>query len=303
MDLDIFNLPAIASSFLTGTLMTDFFDGIKKLLFNEVGAFSFIGKLIVALLIAFIAFVLVKLIDKLIIQKLVNNKIIKYEDSRIRTAASVVNSFVKIFIYAFAVLIILDFFGINTGSIIAVAGIGGLTVAFASQSIVRDVINGAFILFENQYDIGDWVMIQGLQGTVVDMSLRLVKIKDVAGQIHIIPNGVINIVTNYSKGQMKSVVDLSIPNNFPLEDLEIIVDEIAKKIKIENDLFLTKPTLLGIMSMQSFTYTARITALTNPDDQWLGERIIRKELLKRLQDLGVYTSIDRKKGIKDDGKI
>lgn len=280
-----------------------FFQGIKGLIFNEHGAFSLLGKLIIAVVVALLAFVLVQIIDKLIIQKLVHNDHIKYGDSRIRTAASVVNSFVKIFIYAFALLFILDFFGVNTRSIIAVAGIGGLTIAFATQSIVRDVINGAFILFENQYDIGDWVMINGLEGTVMEMSLRLVKVKDLAGQIHIIPNGTINIVTNFSKDQMKAIVDMSIPNSYPVEDLEKIIEEIGKSIKEDYNIFLTPPSLLGVMKMEALTYTARITAFTNHDDQWLGERIIRMEMLKRLQQEGIYPSTDMREVVVDNGKI
>ncbi len=228
------------------------------------------------------------------------------KNSRIRTAASIVNSFVRIFVYSFAVLAILDFIGINTRSILAVAGIGGITIAFAAQSIVKDVINGMFLLFENQFDIGDWVDIKGKSGTVVEMGLRTIKLQDIAGQIHMIPNGQIDIVTNYSKNQMKAIVDISLRADVDLDRAWAIIDKTLGDLKENYKIFLSQPTILGLMKVDEYSYTIRVNAMTNTGSKWEAERLMRKELIRALQKENMIIVNDIKLGVmkkKKNGKI
>lgn len=219
------------------------------------------------------------------------------------TAATVANSFVKVFVYSLAVLAILDFMGANTKSIIAVAGVGGITVAFAAQSIVKDVINGAFLLFENQFDIGDWIEVKGRSGTVVDMNLKTLKLQDFGGQIHMIPNGQIDMVTNHSKNPMKAVADISLSNMVPIEESFEVIRASIKDLKSQYRIFLSEPVILGIIRSDEFSYTIRIIAMTGPGSQWEGERIIRKNVISALQDQGLIKDIGRETKKVKNGKI
>lgn len=283
-----------------------FIDTFKSVFFNENGSLNFFGKILISALIAFVSYIIVTLVDKVINDKLIKDRTASEGNSRISTAASILNSFVKVFVYSFAVLVILDFVGVNIKSILTVAGIGGITVAFASQSIVKDVINGAFLLFENQYDIGDWIEIKGKAGTVIDIGLRTVKLQDIAGQVHMIPNGQIDIVTNYSKNHMKAIVDISLRVDVDIDEAWQLIDQTLEQLKKEYTIFLTRPVILGVMKVDDYSYTIKVNAFTNIGEQWEAERIIRRALLKSLQKEGlikIHGSHIGEKRKRKDGKI
>jgi small-conductance mechanosensitive channel len=118
---------------------------------------------------------------------------------QIRTLTSVITS-VGVFVILFvAMLEVLSLLGLNLGPMLASAGIAGLAIGFGAQTLVHDFINGFFILFENQYDLGDMVRIAGVKGTVEKMSLRQTVLRDEDGTIHIVPNSAIQIVSNTTR--------------------------------------------------------------------------------------------------------
>lgn len=264
----------------------ELFESIKTIFITTNGNISLVGKIVWSIVIAFFAIVLVKLLDKVINRKLIDETIAK-NNSRVGTAATVAKSFAKVFVYVLAILFILDIMGINTRSILAVAGIGGVTIAFAAQSIVKDVINGAFLLFENQYDIGDWVEIKGKSGTVISMGLRTTKLQDFAGQIHMIPNGQIDIVTNHSKNNMKAIVDIGLKNTVEVDE---VLDLLENGLK-EEEIFVAKPMIWGIMKVDEFSYTLRIIAIARPGNQWAAERLIRLQVISILQEHNLVNQI------------
>ena len=109
---------------------------------------------------------------------------------------NILNSAVRYLLYFVGAMTILERLGVPTGSIIATAGIGGLAIGFGAQNLVRDVITGFFILMENQYAVGDFVQIGDVSGIVEEMGIRVTKLRDRGGALHIIPNGLIQQVTN-----------------------------------------------------------------------------------------------------------
>ncbi len=118
---------------------------------------------------------------------------------QLRTLSSVIYS-VGVFVIMFlAALQILPLLGINMGPLLASAGIAGLAIGFGAQTLVRDFINGFFILVENQYDIGDTIKIAAVQGAVEDMTMRRTVLRDDNGSLHTVPNGQISIVTNLTR--------------------------------------------------------------------------------------------------------
>src|SRR5207244_12006129 len=117
---------------------------------------------------------------------------------------SIVGMFVIIFV---ACLEILSLLGINLGPLLASAGIAGLAIGFGAQTLVKDVINGFFILLENQYDIGDNIRVAGVKGTVEAMNMRSTVLRDEDGTVHIIPNSEINIVSNATRDWSQLTLD------------------------------------------------------------------------------------------------
>ncbi len=138
-----------------------------------------------------------------------------------RTLASVVTS-IGVFVILFvAALEVLPLFGLNLGPLLASAGVAGLAIGFGAQTLVKDFINGFFILIDNQYDIGDKVSIAGVKGIVEDMSLRRTTLRDDDGTVHIVPNSQITIVSNltrdWSQVAMRVVVAYSEPSDRIME--------------------------------------------------------------------------------------
>jgi small-conductance mechanosensitive channel len=159
---------------------------------------------------------------------------------QIRTLSGVITS-VGIFVILFiSTLEILSFLGLNLAPLLASAGIAGLAIGFGAQTLVKDVINGFFILLENQYDVGDVVRIAGVKGTVENMSLRHTTLRDDDGTIHIVPNSAILIVSNttrdWSQFTLKIVVSYSEPSDRIVNLLQQIGKDIRNDPQYVNDI-------------------------------------------------------------------
>ncbi len=159
---------------------------------------------------------------------------------QVQTLASVITS-IGVFIIVFlAALEILPLFGFELGPLLASAGVAGLAIGFGAQTLVKDFINGFFILLENQYDIGDNIRIAGVKGMVEDMTLRKTVLRDDDGTLHTVPNSNITIVSNttrdWSKLTMRIVVAYSEPSDRIMAFLKQIADEIRHDPAFANDI-------------------------------------------------------------------
>ena len=137
-----------------------------------------------------------------------NDKLLTHREKRASTISGVMRGVGGALVILFAVILTLDVF-INIGPLLAGAGVAGLAISFGSQSLVRDVISGFFLLIENQFDVGDVVDLAGLSGSVEHMTLRVTQLRDVEGAVHLIPNGQILTVTNRTRGWSRAVVDIA----------------------------------------------------------------------------------------------
>jgi len=159
---------------------------------------------------------------------------------QIRTLTSVITS-VGVFVILFVALLeVLSLLGLNLGPMLASAGIAGLAIGFGAQTLVHDFINGFFILFENQYDLGDMVRIAGVKGTVEKMSLRQTVLRDEDGTIHIVPNSAIQIVSNTTRDwaqlPLRVVVAYSEPSDKIVKLLKEIGNEVRGDPEFESDI-------------------------------------------------------------------
>jgi small conductance mechanosensitive channel len=168
---------------------------------------------------------------------------------QLRTLSSVIHS-VGLFIIMFvAALQILPLLGINMGPLLASAGIAGVAIGFGAQTLVRDFINGFFILAENQYDIGDSVKAAGVQGTVEAMTVRRTVLRDDNGTLHNIPNSEIKIVSNLSRDWSELALNISVAYSADSDRVIKLLQEVGDELA--NDpaylaMILTKPEVPGI---------------------------------------------------------
>lgn len=266
--------------------MDNFIRQGNRLLVSSALLWNIILKIGYSVLIIFGAIIIIKIGNRFI------DRLIKEEEGkdirRKKTMMLLLRSILKYTIYFFTAVIILSIFGLPVASLIAGAGILGLAVGFGAQSLVKDVINGFFILFENQFSVGDYVEAAGKEGIVEELGLRTTIIRNFAGQVHIIPNGEIGQVTNYSEGKMRVLVDVGISyDESPseaIEHLNKLCETIAKE---KADVLMEGPTVLGVQELAESSIVLRILAKVKPMEQWAMNRYIKQRVKEYLDEVGI----------------
>jgi small conductance mechanosensitive channel len=200
---------------------------------------------------------------------------------QIRTLTSVMTS-VGVFVILFiAILEVLSLLGLNLGPMLASAGIAGLAIGFGAQTMVHDFINGFFILFENQYDLGDMVRIAGVKGTVEKMSLRQTVLRDEDGTVHIVPNSAIQIVSNttrdWSQLPLRVVVAYSEPSDKIVKLLKEIGSEVRHDPEFSDDV-VSDIDVPGIDRVGNGEAEYLILIKTRPNKQYRVSRELRRRI-------------------------
>jgi small conductance mechanosensitive channel len=201
-----------------------------------------------------------------------------------RTVAQLLRSIGRLVIVALAMLLTLNQF-INIGPILAGAGILGLAVSFGAQSLVKDVITGFFMLVENSLSVGDTVEIAGKTGTVERVTLRVVRLRDVDGTLHIIPNGQILTVSNQTRGWSRAVVDVTVAYESDLERALDVFREEAADFAADPAwarLLDGAPDVLGVQQLAERGVSLRTLLRTHAGKQWEVARGFRYRILERL---------------------
>lgn len=228
-----------------------------------------------------------QLIDKVLIEKKQDNYF--FEERKVHTLALLLKSLARYTIYALAFLMILRQLGINTSALLAGAGVLGLAIGFGAQSLVKDIITGFFILFEDQYSIGDYIITPDAAGVVEEFGLRITKLRDANGGLHIIPNSEIRTLTNFNRGNGRAVVDVEVDY---YEDTEKVLD-LLKNIVAEltqewPETIVQEPDVLGVTQLSQTSIGFRIIAQTLPMEHWKVER----ELRRRIKDVFAKEGIE-----------
>ena len=150
---------------------------------------------------------------------------------QVRTVASVLTSVGIFVIFFVATLMVLSVFNLNLGPMLASAGIAGLAIGFGAQTLVHDFINGFFILFENQYDLGDVVRIAGVKGAVESMSLRSTVLRDDDGTVHMVPNSAIQIVSNLTRDWSQLSLKVTVAYSEPSDKIVQLLKEVGAEVR------------------------------------------------------------------------
>src|SRR5436190_836487 len=202
-------------------------------------------------------------------------------EQRAETLRHIVRSVVKGVVIVVVVVTIISELGFDIGPILASAGIAGLAIGFGAQSLVKDVISGFFILFEDQYSVGDVVKIGDLSGVVERMTLRATVLRNLEGQVHVIPNGNIHTVTVMTKEWARAVVDVTVAMKEDLSNVFQVLNRI--NARLAQDLqhqILEKPTLLGVEKLDDSGVTIRAIVKTPP----LKQADVAREWKRRIKD-------------------
>ena len=244
-------------------------------------------RVIVIIAIAVAVYLICRPIIRSVIKRIVSRRMAGEDETdtqqRTDTLSSILVKIVGIIVLIIAVITILPEFGVNITSLIAAIGIGGLAIAFAAQSLVRDFIAGFFILLEDQYSIGDVISIAGIAGVVEDIALRRTVLRDLDGNVHSVPNGKVDLSTNMTKKYSRVNLNVSVGYGENLKHVIDIINKICQEMAKDpqwKDDFITTPSVLRVDNLGDSGIDIKILGDTKPAKQWA----IMGELRLRLKD-------------------
>lgn len=254
------------------------------------GALNPFGKLVVILLVFLTGFLLSKFLRWIFMSRIEHQlRHGTYSNPRLLTIVSILNKIVVIVIMIICVTISLDIVGLNTSSIMATVGVGSLALSFGAQTLVKDCINGFFIILENQFSVGDTVVIEGRTGIIEDIGLRTTVIRDFDGSKHIIPNGQIGIVTNQQRGNMRAKVICSVALS---EEPDRVIDLLNKKLvamKVEG--LIGSPVVWGVTNNTNTGYEITVAAYAKAGSQYGVEYKLRESIVEVFNENGIKLPI------------
>lgn len=225
------------------------------------------------------------LIDKLF-QKQVDGKT-KADAKKVTTMTTLTKSAIRYTLYFIGITTILGILNLPVSSLLATAGIGGLAIGFGAQNLVRDIITGFFILFEDQYSVGDYITVDKYSGIVEEIGLRTTKIRDFSGDLHIIPNGNIINVTNHCRGNMRIMFDVDIAYEADVDRAIKVLENYFEEYSKQEPSIVEGPKVLGVQELSAYSVVLRIWATSKPMEQWRISRELKKGIKKALDEAGI----------------
>lgn len=258
---------------------------VRDLMKNKI-IFTLVAIAIILIVSKLILNILKRLINKLLEGKAVQKS--SLNQNKVNTISSAIYSVIRVVVIFIAITLILDVFGINTSTLIATAGVGGVALALGTQTVIEDFIKGILIIVDDKIRVGEWIKVAGIEGEVEDLDFRVTKVRDFNGSLHIIPNSQITSVQNFNRGEMIADTTFSVSYDTPLDEIKDMVGDISMKLanKEENKgLFIEKFKIFEINSLEAFSYKVRITATVKDGEQWqIGRQareMIKYEMEKR----------------------
>ncbi|MBR0681610.1 mechanosensitive ion channel, partial [Roseomonas eburnea] len=210
--------------------------------------------------------------------------------ARVRTLLPMLRTALMITIVIIVGFIILTEIGVNVAPLIAGAGVVGIAIGFGSQTLVRDVITGIFLLFEDAMAVGDVVQVGGLSGVVEQLSIRSIKLRAMDGSLHIIPFSAVTTVTNMTRDFAFAVVDVSVAYGEDTDRVTEVLKEVAAELRedlkfrpaIRDDL-----DILGVERLADSGVVIRVRLKTEPSQRWAVGREMNRRIKRRFDELGI----------------
>lgn len=212
---------------------------------------------------------------------------LRMEERRENTLVKLLENVLSYVVYFVALMMILGVFGIKIEALLAGAGIVGLAVGFGAQNLVKDIITGFFIIFEDQFSVGDFIRTGNFEGTVEQIGLRTTKIRSWTGEMHILPNSSIVEVTNFSLNNAVAFVDVSIAYEEDISRAEQVIQELLEELPEKYPEMVKTPELLGIQMLGASEVMMRVTSEVTPMSHWKIARVLRREIKARLDEQGI----------------
>jgi len=204
-----------------------------------------------------------------------------------------------VIIYCVAAVLIIARLGVPISSLVAPATVAGVALGFGAQRIVQDILAGFFVITERQYGFGDVIRLtipgtgEPIQGTVVDVSLRVTQMRTANGEVVITPNGQIVQATNLSRDWARAVVDVPVPSTADIGRVTAILQHVGIEAYADEELrtlLLDEPSVMGVESIEVDQLNIRVVARTLPGKQFDVGRRLRTLIAEALRKEGIVVA-------------
>lgn len=209
---------------------------------------------------------------------------------RTRTLGSVLNNFAGWTIGIIVVLMVLSEAGLSITPLIASAGIIGAALGFGAQSLVKDMLNGMFMVFEDQLGVGDVVNVGEVSGVVERLGVRVTEIRDVNGTLWFVRNGEINRVGNYSQDWARVILDIPVPYYSDVSKVQERLLDTARAFRMRPEWkrkVLEDPEVWGIESISAEALVVRLVLKVRGGEQWAAKRALHADIKNTLDKEGI----------------
>jgi len=209
---------------------------------------------------------------------------------RAHTLTHIVRDVVRIVIFFVGVMMILSEIGIDLKPLLAAAGLGGLAIGFGAQSLVKDLISGFFILLENSIRVGDVVEVAGVGGLVEEIELRTIRLRDLSGNVHVVPNGVIDKVKNMTKEYSFYLFNIGVAYRENVDEVMAVLHEIAEELRSDlrfKDDILEPLEMLGVDQFADSAVIIKCRIKTQPIKQWRVGREMNRRIKNTFDAKGI----------------
>jgi small-conductance mechanosensitive channel len=209
---------------------------------------------------------------------------------RTKTIASVLDNFILWGISITAVVMVLGELGVNIGALIAVTSILGAAIGFGAQSLVKDILSGIFIVFEDQFGVGDWVDVGEANGEVEKVGLRVTELRDVHGTLWFVRNGEITRVGNYTQDWARALLDLPFSYENDIDKVNKLIAKVSMDLAKDpafDPFVLGEPEIWGMDYVSGEQFVIRVALTTKPSKQWAVTRELRSRLKTAFDKEGI----------------
>ena len=211
-------------------------------------------------------------------------------ERRAQTLATVVRTTGRVLIGLVALMMVLRELGLDIGPLLAGAGIVGLAISLGSQTLVRDMIAGFYILLEGQFDVGDVIAVRNVTGTVEKMTFRSTFLRDMDGTLHVVPNGEIRILSNRTKGWSRALISIRVPYDVDLDQAAAALHDAGRRL-MDNpevkDFLLESPTVTGVEDLSGSGMVFQIMVKVIPGKQWTVAQALRRHIKEVMDQAGI----------------
>ena len=213
------------------------------------------------------------------------SKLAPERQRKAETAATITKSLSRYIIFFLAIAATIGQLGLTSAmsSLLAAAGVGGIALGIGAQSFIKDVVAGLFLIFEDQMAVGDYVTAADITGTVEEITLRTTVVRGFRGEINVIPNGSIGVLTNFSRADYLAMVDVEIDREADIARAERCMREEAEAYAKQSEVALDAPQVLGVTAIGGEGVTMRMVLRVKPMMQWAAERALNRSIKERFE--------------------